>query len=408
MTSTHQSERSWQDQTRTAVEAFLVITCTLVFTGSVIGLLMLIFTGGSPGHHDVVSFWAAGHQIDLHQNPYDAASILKLESSVGFADKHLALIARNPPPALCLMMPIGLLAAKPAAILWFFLLLSGLILSVHLLWQMHGRPANKLHFLGYTFGPAISCILVGQTAIFPLVGLVLFLRLHQRHPFAAGLSLWLCALKPHLFLPFGAALLVWIVMTRAYRLISGSVVALAFSSWVAWHFDPAIWTQYSQMMHSAGLEHEFIPCLGVAFRFALHRQAMWLQYVPAALASLWAVRFYWTNRVAWDWQTHGALLMLVSILCSPYAWMSDQALLIPAVMVGVYRATSRAQLYVPALASAYIEIVPLLGHDMHSALYLFTPPVLLAWFLYVSAKARATTVEDTGLQNDAFAHAVPA
>jgi hypothetical protein len=384
-----------------------MVACSLVLAEFLVGLCLLLFTGNNPGHHDVVSFWAAGQQIDRHANPYDGDSILQLERSAGFAPNQQALIARNPPPALCLMMPLGLLAPRPAAILWSLLLLAGLILSVHLLWRMHGRPKNKLHLLAYTFGPALSCILSGQTAIFALAGLVLFLRLQQRHQFAAGLSLWLCALKPHLFLPVGAVLLIWIVATRAYRLFAGSVAALAFSSWVAWHFDPTIWTQYSQMMHSAGLEHEFIPCFGVALRFAIRPAAMWLQYVPAALASAWAIRFYWRHRAAWDWQTHGALLMMVSILCSPYAWMTDQALLIPAILVGVYRATSRAQLYVPALASAFIEIVPLLGRGMHSALYLCTPPLLLAWYLYVSAKARAATAEDAGVQYDPLAQAVP-
>jgi hypothetical protein len=408
VTSTQHREISWQERARTALEAIVIVACSLVLAEFLVGLCLLLFTGNNPGHHDVVSFWAAGQQIDRHANPYDSDSILKLERSAGFGENQQALIVRNPPPALGLMMPLGLLASRPAAIFWSLLLLAGLMLSVHLLWQMHGRPDNKLHLLAYAFGPALSCILSGQTAIFALVGLVLFLRLQQRHQFAAGLSLWLCALKPHLFLPFGVGLVVWIVATRAYRLLAGTVAALAFSSWVAWHFDPAIWTQYSQMMRSAGLEHEFIPCFGVALRFAIKPAAMWLQYIPAAIASAWAIRFYWTHRRAWDWQTHGALLMMVSILCSPYAWMTDQALLIPAVLVGVYRATSRAQLYVPALASAFIEMVPLLGRGMHSALYLGTPPLLLAWFLYVSAKSRAAITEADPASHGVLTQPLPA
>jgi hypothetical protein len=84
----------------------------------------------------------------------------------------------------------------------------------------------------------------------------------------------------------------------------------------------------------------------------------------------------------------GALLMLVSILASPYAWITDQALLVPALLVGVYRATTRAQLGALMLASAVIEITPLSGRTLHSALYLWTTPFWLAWFLYVSAKSR--------------------
>jgi hypothetical protein len=373
---------------QTAAEAIGIVVCSAILAEFLFSLCLLFVTGNNPGHHDVVSFWAAGRQIDRHANPYDGPSTLQLERAAGFAANQQPLIARNPPTALCLMMPLGLLQSRPAAILWSTLLLAGLIFSVHLLWRMHGHPRGRLHLLGYTFGPALSCILSGQTAIFALAGLVLFLRLQRSRPFAAGLALWLCALKPHLFLPFAVVLLLWIIATRAYRVLAGSIAALAFSSWLAWHFDPAIWTDYTRMMHSAGLDREFIPCLGVALRFAVNPAAMWIEYIPAALASLWAVRFYWTHRAAWDWQAHGALLMLVSILCSPYAWMTDQALLIPAVLVGVYRARSRAQLYIPVLASAFIEAVPMLGRGMHSALYLCTAPVLLAWYLYVAAKAR--------------------
>jgi Glycosyltransferase family 87 len=409
VTSTHNSARSWQDRRRTALEIVIVIVCTLAFTVSITFVCFLMFSGGDPGHRDFVSFWAAGHQIDLHQNPYDAPSILKLEWSAGFVNPQTALIARNPPPALCLMMPFGPLAAKPACVIWLFLLLSGLILSVYLLWRMHRSPANKLHFLAFTFGPAISCILVGQTAIFALVGLVLFLRLHRTRQFAAGMALWLCALKPHLFLPFSAALLLWVVINRAYKVLAASILTLALSSWIAWHLDASIWTQYNQMMHSAGLESEFIPCLAVAFRFALHPRAMWLQFVPAVAASVWALHFYWRSRNAWDWHNHGALLMLVSIVVSPYAWMSDQSLLIPALMVGLYRTTSRAQLYVPALVSAYIEIIPLTGQGMHSPLYVWAPPVMLAWFLYVSRKAPVDGASQTGMQDHAeLERAVPA
>jgi hypothetical protein len=114
---------------------------------------------------------------------------------------------------------------------------------------------------------------------------------------------------------------------------------------------------------------------------------MALQYIPALAACLWAIYFYWKRRTRWDWMQDGALLMLVSILASPYAWITDQALLVPALLVGVYRATTRAQLGALALASAVIEITPLTGKDLHSALYLWTTPLWLAWFLYVSAKA---------------------
>ena len=118
-------------------------------------------------------------------------------------------------------------------------------------------------------------------------------------------------------------------------------VTLLASSLVVMHFDPSIWTQYSQLMRSAGIEREFIPCLSVALRVAVHSQAIWLRYLPAAVATVWAVSYYWKNRSAWSWLEHGSLLMLVSILASPYAWLTDQTLVLPAVMSSGFIARTR-------------------------------------------------------------------
>jgi hypothetical protein len=387
-TPTH-PPNSWRGKARTLLEPAVVIVCTLVLTFFVIGLCVLIVNGNNPVGRDVVSFWVAGRQIVHHANPYDSSSVLQIERSVGFSAQSQVLLMRNPPSALCLVIPLGFFALRTGALLWSLLLLAAMVLSVHMLWQLQGRPRNKLHYLAYSFAPALLCILGGQTAIFALVGLVLFLRFHQGRPFVAGLSLWLCALKPHLFLPFATVLLLWVVLHRAYRLLAGTILALAASSLVAWLLDPSVWAQYAQMMRSSGIQDEFIPCLAVALRFAIHRQAMALQLLPAFVACVWAIYFFWKRRAQWDWMQDGALLMLVSLFASPYAWITDQAVLIPALMAGVYRSTTRAQLGTLALASAAIELAQVLGANLHSAVYLWTTPFWLAWYLYVSAKAHA-------------------
>jgi hypothetical protein len=189
------------------------------------------------------------------------------------------------------------------------------------------------------------------------------------------------------------ALLLWIVMTRSYRVLAGAALAIAASSLVAWQLDPAVWAQYNHMMHSTGIENEFIPCLGIALRFAVNRSLMGLQYLPAALGCAWAVYFYGTRSKTWTWMEGAAPLMLVSVMVSPYGWLTDQALLIPALLLGAYRATTRAQLGVLALASAGIETAEMLGKGMHSPMYLATAPLWLAWYLYVSAQSRAEQAE---------------
>jgi len=78
---------------------------------------------------------------------------------------------------------------------------------------------------------------------------------------------------------------------------------------------------------------------------------------------------------------HGLLLALVSIVVSPYAWLTDQVLAVPALLWAAYR-TSRGSLLVLALAGSTIEVALLLVIDIHSAFYLWTAPAWLAWYLY--------------------------
>lgn len=200
----------------------------------------------------------------------------------------------------------------------------------------------------------------------------------------AGLALWLCTTKPHLFLPFGLVLLAWIVVTRSYRLLAGSLVAVLGSLAVTWIIDPQAWSQYSQMVRTSGIEHEFIPCVSVLMRTWLPPHAIWQQYALAVLACIWALGYYWTRRAEWNWNTHGSLLMLVSIVAAPYSWLFDQGLAIPALLQGAYFSRSRKLVILLAILSALVEVAMLCNIWKPSAVYLWTmwaAPAWLIWYL---------------------------
>jgi hypothetical protein len=275
---------------------------------------------------------------------------------------------------------------------------------VRMVWIMHGRPKNQVYLLGYSFGPALVCLLAGQVSLFVLLGLVLFLRLHRVRPFLAGVSLWLCLLKPHLFLPFGIVLLVWAITTRSHKLLAGVAVALGFSTGVAVLWDPLVWAHYGRMMSTmstARMQQEVIPCLSIMLRWTISPKTMWLQYLPSALGCIWALAYFRKHYDHWDWMEHGSLLMLVSVLVAPYTWFLDQAILIPALLHAAYLTRSRSLLAILALASAGIEIGALRGILLlHSAFYMWTIPVWLAWYLYATKPSCATTVFEPPLLAD--------
>src|ERR1035437_6175635 len=222
------------------------IVAALGLTAAGVGLFVLLVNNNNAGQRDFISYWAAGQQLVHGANPYDGAAIQPLERTAGY-DLNYRLIMRNAPVALFLALPLGFVSPNTGLVLWFIAILASLVASIRMLWNLHGRPPSGLHLLAYCFAPVMECIMAGQFGVFLLLGVVLFLYFHKSQPFLAGTALLLCAAKPHLFLPFGIVLLLWVVVQKAYRILAGFCVALLASCTLAFCFDPHAWSQYAQM-----------------------------------------------------------------------------------------------------------------------------------------------------------------
>ena len=351
-------------------------------------LCVVPLTGKMASGRDFVVYWATGQQLAHHANPYDADAMMRIERSAGLPAQYGALYMRNPPPYLPLAYPLGFIGLRAGALIWSLILTGCLAFSVRMLWVMHGRQNNRLHWLGYSFAPAMICLFAGQTSLFALLGLVLFLRYHATRPFVAGLSLWLCALKPHLFLPFGTALLAWIAVTRSYKIVAGAAVAVAASCGFVYWIAPAAWTEYLTMIRTSGVIQEYIPCISVALRVWIWPHAIWIAYVPSAIGCAWALGYYVVRRHNWNWMKDGGLLMQVSILVAPYCWMFDQSLAMPALLHGAYVTRSRILLAVLAFTSILLDAEVIGGIKMASFLFLWTAPVWLIWYLFAGWSGR--------------------
>ena len=367
---------------RKLLDFLVVALCTVMFALTAVGIVASWLGRGAVGTRDFVEYWASARLLAQHANPYDAERILALERSAGYPARLPALIAANPPSALLIVLPLGYLGAKAAAALWLGALLLCFVLSVQMLRHLNGQPRSPLYLLAYSFAPALSCLLSGQITLFLLFGLVLFLRFHATRPLLAGAALWLCLLKPHLFLLFGMVLLVWIVTDRAYKLLLGTAAAVAFSTAVVLLFDHPAWAHYRQMMLQARIDRLPSPCLSMLLRAHVPPHTLAVQCLPAALGCVWALAYYARHRAAWSWLEHGSLLVLVSVLLAPYTWFMDQCVVIPALLYAAYRTQSRALIALLAVGSAMIEIELLRGVPLlHGAIYAWAPPAWLLWYL---------------------------
>ncbi len=365
---------------------FIAIACALAIVYTTAFLAYLPFRPDIVARRDFIVYWATGQQLVHHRNPYDPGAVNQIERDAGFKG-GASYYMRNTPWALPLAYPLGYFSAQASALPWSLVMLALLVASVRLVWRMLGQPGRHIDWLGYCFPPALFCVILGQTSVLVLFGLVLFLRLHKSQPFAAGASLWLCSIKPHLFFPFVLVLLVWIFVSRSYRVFAGGVTSMALGGAITFLIDPSAWSQYFYYMRTSTITHEFTACLGDVLRDRINPNAEGLAFVPAIFGCVWAVAYYWPRRHNWDWLEHGSLLVLVSLFVAPFGWIFDQSLAMPAILVGAARTSSRLLLSILAIFYILIEI-QINRFELHSAAYLWIAPAWLVWYLLARASAR--------------------
>jgi len=341
---------------------------------------------------DFIEYWAAERQLILGANPYDVGAILRLEKSAGM-EENFPKITMSPPVAFFFALPLGYLNPKPALILWLLILLGATGISAYLLWIIFGRRDTRLHLLAFAFPPTLACLMAGQLGSFFLLGIVLFLYFHRSRPWLAGAALLPCALKPHLFLACFVVLLLWSARRKELRILAGFLAGLAASSALTMTVDHNIWPQYRQLMQSARIMDVFLPTVGVGLRFLIDRHDKWIEFIPAALGCVWSAWFYWSRRDRWNWLNEGLLVLLVSVACSPYSWFSDQALVFPAILAGMFAAGKNLADWI-LLGVVVAACAPgvILAIQMPSPFYLWTAPAWLGWYLIATRNKRGAGV----------------
>jgi hypothetical protein len=328
---------------------------------------------------DYISYWSAGKLLLHRSDPYSPSGAFALEKAQGFTRGFMVML--NPPWALFLAAPLGFGGIRVGLFLWTLASVGCIFISA----QLINVPSKERAF-AYVFAPAVAAVFMGQSSPFTLLGFALFLRLHQTRPFLAGASLLLMAIKPHLFLIFWVALLIDCIYRRRFLLVAGCATALAGGSLFPMLFDPHVWPHYLAMLRGSTLKHQVFPNISMLFRVVIDAQAFWLLFVPSALAAIWALWYYASRRQVWDWRIHGMLLMLISVIVSPYGWLTDEAVLMPSILFALTLPEKRKDTVWILLALNTVVLFIALGHQasLTSRAYIWTPWAWLAWFLYAT------------------------
>jgi hypothetical protein len=357
---------------------------------TLIGIAVLAAVGSHTNTNDYVEYWSAGRLFVQRANPYSGPMILALEKSRGFAPDD-PLIMLNPPWALFMVAPLGYFPALVSLVLWIVATAGSVLASIFVL-----DVPPKYRTPAFLFAPVLATLTMEQSSPFLLLGFSLFLRFHLRRPFLAGASLLLMAIKPHLFLVFWAVLLVDCVYRRSFTILVGLASALACSSAFAMLVVPHVWQDYIAVLRESTLAQNAFPTLPVLFRALINAKITWLALIPACVAIVWGVAYYWHKRATWAWRRDGMLVMLVTVLTSPYGWISDQIVLLPAVISALLPSPRKFAMEILVV----LNCAALLVFCVSARGRAWLPLAWFAWYLYATRKE----INPSSEGNDSTAH----
>ncbi len=289
---------------------------------------------------DYVEYWAAGRLNAHGLNPYDPDTLYRQELQASPALTE-AIMMWNPPWALSVAMPFGLLPARAGFLVWLWFNLSVVLVCADWLWGYFGGPARR-RWLAWAvcllFAPTFFVLRMGQITPLILLGLVGFLYFEQRGRLAlAGAAAALAAIKPHLALFVGLALLLWAIDRRRWSVLAGGALMLAVLTAIPLACNPQVLRQYQDAMTQSP-PRMLSPTPGALLRLAFGLDKLWLQYVPAGFGLLWFA-FHWArHRRRWVWGEQVPVLLIASFLTASYgAWQFDLVvLLIPVLQLAAW------------------------------------------------------------------------
>jgi hypothetical protein len=276
---------------------------------------------------DFVAFWAAADLALQNEAAavYDPTQLHAVEvAAIGGQTYPMAWI--YPPPALLLVLPLGLLPYPAALVLWLLLPLAGLAL---LLRRLVPHPLTP--WVAPLFTGIGQCLAMGQTGVISALLLGVGLLALDRRPLLAGCCFGLLACKPQLALLVGPALLIggyW----RAVAAMAAAVAALGLVSWFA--FGTAAWQAFLATLPqaTAWLEHGSAPyyalmatVFGAARLAGISAAGAYAMQLPASLGALAAVVWIWRRPLPLS--VRGSVLAAAIPLATPYGFSYDLALL---------------------------------------------------------------------------------
>jgi hypothetical protein len=319
------------------------------------------------GTLDFVIYWSAFQIFADGGDPYDLATLNEVKDRSGIRYRS-DLPFRAPPWTLTLLLPLLAWRFEASATL---LLLSHAVLVpsiAGLAWATFATvPASTAQkvLAALCVLPLVNLVQSGNLGLVVTAGVAgCFWALARRRDVLAGAFFVSTALKPHLFLPLLAALLLWTFRTRRWAWVVSCGAGVALAAALAYAISPAVFAQWiggrasAQLFETPTLANAVANAVGAATGT---KPAWPVTVIPLAGV---AVTLLWFARREIVWERHLPPLLCWSLVTAPYAWLHDDVLLmIPqvALVAAALRGTATAQRAVVGMLVAFHALTGMLS-----------------------------------------------
>jgi len=342
---------------------------------------------------DYARYWAGAKLNLADQNPYDFKIINQLQIEAGgqASETSVSSIMLNPPWALIFIMPLGWLSYSISRLAWLLFTIALILFCAQQLWRFyHGSPRKKwlAWIVVFVFAPTISVLEKGQITPLLLLGITGFIYFSEfrRNDWAAGACVALVSIKPQLIYLFWIAVLFWVIQQRRWFILLGTAGTILILTLITMIFNPSVMQQYLSAMQTYQISEWATPTIGSYLRFFwLGTDKFWLQFLPAFFGGLWLIYYWYKHHNSWRWVKDLPIVLLVSLLTSPYAWTYDQVILVPAVIQGTIWVLDARKRWIALLLAGLFLGINILNLVLHMRLsdfwFVWMAPALLIWFL---------------------------
>jgi hypothetical protein len=230
----------------------------------------------------------------------------------------------NPPTALVVMAPFGLLNYFPALFAWFAVSLIAFFLAGR-------REIKDLRVLAIVLvsPAALMCVLSGQSSLLTTAALLAVFACLDRRPIIAGVLIGLMTVKPQLGILFPFALIAsrrWeVFFTAAATAVALVAASIAIGGVEGWHdyITKALPLQREVLSDPAGTAMPFQPSIFMNVRGVVGNHFGEMIQYAFTLAAVAAVALTFRYRKDADPRLLQALFFACAISASPYMGAYD-------------------------------------------------------------------------------------